>query len=589
MATAAPFVWGSGGARMTPEEIAAERKVAAALMRQGMDYSPVRHWSQGLARVAQAMMGGLDYRMANEAAKRNAEADQEIISSLLGGSSLATPATPSAAPSAGVPMASTSGKIYENDEPSPLDPPSGADKDMMVRTVLAEAANQSPEGQLAVANVIRNRAVSGQFGGDTVPGVIRKPNQFEPWNTAAGRSRMAAIDPNSPQYQQAAGLVELAYTGAADPTMGATHFYAPKTQAALGRPMPAWDNGTGVDIGDHRFFGGAGTPPVMAGAGPTEMSAQSRPAPAPAAPNQAALIRALTDPRASDATRRVATMLLQQQMQNNNVSTVDLGGSIGVMDKRGNIIREIPKVNSPTYGVIGEDQYGNKRYGWIDPASRVVTPGNVTPDAAQAATTQQAGQIPPPPPGADPKKWRETFTKEAAERAAVQPKREAQQKQIANVVVQDIDRAINTIDTATLPTTGAAGAMLSNIGGTAARDVRALIDTIKANAGFAELQKMRDNSPTGGALGQVSEREIAYLQATIGNLEQSQSAEQLKDNLRRVKNAYLDIIHGPGNGPRETLGFEQQQQGGPQVGHIEDGYRFKGGNPADPNSWERVQ
>lgn len=29
--------------------------------------------------------------------------------------------------------------------------------------------------------------------------------------------------------------------------------------------------------------------------------------------------------------------------------------------------------------------------------------------------------------------------------------------------------------------------------------------------------------------------------------------------------------------------------GAPAVGTIEDGYRFKGGNPADPNNWERVQ
>jgi hypothetical protein len=29
------------------------------------------------------------------------------------------------------------------------------------------------------------------------------------------------------------------------------------------------------------------------------------------------------------------------------------------------------------------------------------------------------------------------------------------------------------------------------------------------------------------------------------------------------------------------------QSSGPKAGDIEDGYRFKGGNPADPKSWEK--
>ena len=43
----------------------------------------------------------------------------------------------------------------------------------------------------------------------------------------------------------------------------------------------------------------------------------------------------------------------------------------------------------------------------------------------------------------------------------------------------------------------------------------------------------------------------------------------------------LGIEHDPANAP--------PQQGAPAVGTVEGGYRFAGGNPADPNNWQKVQ
>lgn len=66
----AAFTWGAGGQRMTPEDIAAQRKRAAGMMKS--DYSPVGHWTQGLARVANNFVGGLQMREADRAAQANA-------------------------------------------------------------------------------------------------------------------------------------------------------------------------------------------------------------------------------------------------------------------------------------------------------------------------------------------------------------------------------------------------------------------------------------------------------------------------------------------------------------------------------------
>lgn len=105
------------------------------------------------------------------------------------------------------------------------------------------------------------------------------------------------------------------------------------------------------------------------------------------------------------------------------------------------------------------------------------------------------------------------------------------------IAVGAIDKALSQ---ASWATTGMLGGATAGLGGTPAYDLARTLDTIKANIGFDELQTMRDNSPTGGALGQVTERELAFLQSTIASIEQAQSEDQLRANLKILRD-YLSM------------------------------------------------
>lgn len=79
------------------------------------------------------------------------------------------------------------------------------------------------------------------------------------------------------------------------------------------------------------------------------------------------------------------------------------------------------------------------------------------------------------------------------------------------------------------------GSLLSGIPATGARDFKADLDNLKANIAFGELTEMRAASKTGGALGQVSDKELVLLQSALGALDQGQSPENLKANLDKIE------------------------------------------------------
>lgn len=218
------------------------------------------------------------------------------------------------------------------------------------------------------------------------------------------------------------------------------------------------------------------------------------------------------------------------------------------------------------------------------------------------------------------------FAKEKEEKKteADQKKEESRKEQArkkANIVVQDATRALKILEGQRKGIPGAVRQFgLSYIPGSEESNLEALLQTVRTIGGFEELQAMRDASKTGAALGPVSDKENAMLQSTIGNLDKATSPELRAENLKRVINTYLDIIHGPGNGPkRYELGFDeegkpiqkipsasrkriesakklkispkqiQEIDGAPRPGDVVDGYRYKGGDPSKKSNWEKVK
>lgn len=130
---------------------------------------------------------------------------------------------------------------------------SAKDKDLMVRTMLGEAANEGPQGQAAVAHVILNRTAAGSYG-KTPTEVMLAPNQFEPWTTRA--KELNAIKPSSPAYRDASDIVDMVASGdIPDPTGGATHFLNPAiVKQRRGGSLPDWAQAPIAKIGNHTFY-----------------------------------------------------------------------------------------------------------------------------------------------------------------------------------------------------------------------------------------------------------------------------------------------------------------------------------------------
>lgn len=76
-----PFVWGAGGARLTPEQLLAEQEMARDRMKS--DYSPVSSVWQGLGRVADNWLGALDARRFDKEQVAATERSNSVLQGLM--------------------------------------------------------------------------------------------------------------------------------------------------------------------------------------------------------------------------------------------------------------------------------------------------------------------------------------------------------------------------------------------------------------------------------------------------------------------------------------------------------------------------
>jgi hypothetical protein len=136
----------------------------------------------------------------------------------------------------------------------------------------------------------------------------------------------------------------------------------------------------------------------------------------------------------------------------------------------------------------------------------------------------------------------------------------------STIVLDDVKALRNAIKKQKIvdPVTGVTGEIASGVAGSARKSAEGLVRTIQANIGFDRLNQMRAESPTGGALGNITEQELRFLQSVLGSIDLNQKDADIIRNLDRLDKIYSGIIKKAAAYPNASK------------------YGFGGGAPAAP-------
>ncbi len=575
---ASPFVWGSGGSRLTPEQAADQLKVAQALLKSGGDYSPIASPWQGAARLSQALFGGLQAHDAKEANDQNAADSASTLQALLAANGGAPAAAPSAsAPMATPPMGSTaipSGTI----DPaiasaiSTVAPAQGVDPAYLTRLAYVENG-----GKVDGTSPLSSATGPFQF----IKSTAQQYGLANPSDPAAATDAAARLtNDNKAALTQALGR---------EPTLGELYLAHQQGAAGAAKLLANPDAPVESVIGAQAAANNGAAPGMTAGqfankwtgkfsdigaapnAAATATPAAARPAINPA------ILQAIASPYVDQTTKSIATMMFKSQMDQ-QAKAADPMRSLQMEKLRADIDKTKGKAGTTEYGlnpIYGTDENGKPVLGTlgkdgsfkkIDTSGVNISTGVDKIDLGTqfAVYDKKSGQLI----GYQPKDLR------GAERE--KGIGEAQGKAVA-AAPGDIQAGQNALDILGKIRTNpylergtGFSSILNSVPGTGGHDFSNMVEQAKSGAFLQAIQQMR-------GLGSLSNSEGGAATAAVTRMNTSTSKEAFIDALndyekivnQGISRAQSRLANPSATTPSDTSTTSKRRKFNPATGMLE--------------------